>query len=277
MRQLYLISDRTSTGQSDLHNALSFRDKYQNIPFNVIDLSTVSWSEFTKELTNISPDNAVLLLSAFRDKNNDNLTFNQSLDLIIKNVKAPVFHLYDQGIGRGLIGGVLVSHEEHGRKAAAKAIEILSGKPVRSVPILLESPNLPIFDYRQLVKFHIPLSLLPANTQIRYRNEQTSVLIIYWREITVVSIILLFTLVIVLARQNKISKEHNNILEENELKLRTILDNVDAYIFMKDMQGNYQFANQALCSLLKLPREQIISKTTEQLSFRNNGQNCPNR
>ncbi|MEW8498240.1 MAG: PAS domain S-box protein, partial [Candidatus Thiodiazotropha taylori] len=38
-------------------------------------------------------------------------------------------------------------------------------------------------------------------------------------------------------------------LIESEHEMRTILDNVDAFIYLKDMQGNYLFANQRVRDL----------------------------
>ncbi|PWI33355.1 hypothetical protein DI392_10900 [Vibrio albus] len=266
-QQLYLIADNTPTGQSDLHQAQSFQKTYPDLSFTVIDLSQLRWSQFSDTLRKISPNDSVLLLAAYRDAVNDSLSFEQSLQLIMNWLKAPVFHIYEHGMGEGITGGILVSLEEQGRQAGIKARKILEGTPVDAVPILTKSPNLPIFDSRQLEKFNIPLSLLPANADIRYQDKTDSFLQAYWREISVVTtiIVLLCLLIIVLAHQNRLRRLHSLTLEENELRLRTILDNIDAYIYMKDEQGHYLFANRALCSYLGLPPQDVISKTAEQL------------
>jgi PAS domain S-box-containing protein len=47
-------------------------------------------------------------------------------------------------------------------------------------------------------------------------------------------------------------------LAKSEQKLRTILDNVDAYIYLKDKQGRYLFANQHALDLLHANREDIV-------------------
>lgn len=49
-------------------------------------------------------------------------------------------------------------------------------------------------------------------------------------------------------------------LAESEAKLRLILDNVDAYIFLKDTDGNYLFANQSVCDLWSTSLDEIIGK-----------------
>ncbi|PJZ84948.1 hybrid sensor histidine kinase/response regulator [Leptospira harrisiae] len=52
-------------------------------------------------------------------------------------------------------------------------------------------------------------------------------------------------------------------LIESESKLRDILDNVSACIYLKDTNGRYLFANQQVCSLFGYPLEEILGKTDE--------------
>jgi len=47
-------------------------------------------------------------------------------------------------------------------------------------------------------------------------------------------------------------------LHESETQLRTILDNVDAYIYLKDPQGRYLFANKSVCDLWKVSLEDVV-------------------
>jgi len=49
-------------------------------------------------------------------------------------------------------------------------------------------------------------------------------------------------------------------VRESENKLATILDNVDAFIYIKDCNYQYQYANQAARQLLNRPLEDIIGK-----------------
>ncbi len=57
--------------------------------------------------------------------------------------------------------------------------------------------------------------------------------------------------------------EREIALRQSEDKLRAILDNVDAYIYVKDTDGRFVFVNQALCRLFKKPFEQIVGQTDE--------------
>lgn len=52
-------------------------------------------------------------------------------------------------------------------------------------------------------------------------------------------------------------------LIESESKLRYILDNVSACIYLKDTNGRYLFANQQVCKLFGYPLEEILNQTDE--------------
>ncbi|MBF9000858.1 MULTISPECIES: ABC transporter substrate binding protein [Vibrio] len=267
IKNLYLITDGTTTGQADLNNALSYREQFPNFSLKILDLSRLTWKELSEKLNVADDTDAALLLSAFNDKNKVNLTFNESLKLIVSASKVPVFHLYDQGIGKGLVGGVLVTHQEHGRLAALQATRILEGTPVKQIPIVLKSPNIPIFDERILNKFNIDESLLPPNSHIRYKIRNNSLLYVYWQELLGIAIIigLLIALVIVLAHQNRVKRRHNIELGESQTRLNIILDNIDAYIYMKDAKSRYLYANKAFCRTAELELRDIMMKTPTEL------------
>jgi diguanylate cyclase (GGDEF)-like protein/PAS domain S-box-containing protein len=50
-------------------------------------------------------------------------------------------------------------------------------------------------------------------------------------------------------------------LKASEERLNTILDSVEAYIYIKDPQFRYQYANRKVCELFGLPPAQVIGKT----------------
>lgn len=52
-------------------------------------------------------------------------------------------------------------------------------------------------------------------------------------------------------------------LRASEQRLNTILDNVDAYIYLKDTEGRYTFANKNCLALWQLPLEEVIGCTDE--------------
>ena len=54
-------------------------------------------------------------------------------------------------------------------------------------------------------------------------------------------------------------------LEESQLLLNTVLDNVEAKVYMKDKQGRYLYANKGVLNVTHLTSEQIIGHTDAEL------------
>ena len=57
--------------------------------------------------------------------------------------------------------------------------------------------------------------------------------------------------------------KENDLTAEKEKHLLSILDEVRAYIFTKDLQGRYTFANTLVCDLFGYPLTEIIGFTDE--------------
>ncbi len=54
------------------------------------------------------------------------------------------------------------------------------------------------------------------------------------------------------------SKQYEERLRASERKLITILDNVDAYIYLKDIEGNYLFANRSVLKLWQAEMPEVV-------------------
>ena len=59
------------------------------------------------------------------------------------------------------------------------------------------------------------------------------------------------------------SSESNIDLHEEVSHLRTILNNVGAYVFTKDIDGRYTFANEMVCQLFGIPLQDLLGQTDE--------------
>ena len=54
-----------------------------------------------------------------------------------------------------------------------------------------------------------------------------------------------------------------SIADENR-RLRAILDRLETYVFTKDPEGRYTYANDLVCSLFGRPLEQVLGRTNEE-------------
>jgi PAS domain S-box-containing protein len=168
---IYAISDSTDSGLADLNLYRQVAEQFPKTDFKEIDLNKYSFQEYEKVLQEIPPDIPVLLLSAYSDKLHHTISFEESLSILKKNTKAPLFHLWEYGMGKGFLGGKLISHYEQGKTAAMFVYGILSGQPIASIKGTNKIQNIFKFDYNQLVKYNIDVKKLPQGSIVINRPE----------------------------------------------------------------------------------------------------------
>lgn len=82
----------------------------------------------------------------------------------------PLFGYFQSYFGAGPIGGRMYQDTELGRRAARAAIRILQGRPAESLPPEIISNPQPMYDWRELQRWGIPESRLPAGSIVRFRQ-----------------------------------------------------------------------------------------------------------
>ena len=98
----------------------------------------------------------------------------------------------------------------------------------------------------------------------RWGGEQPRLLIpqgVWWALGSLSLLLLMAVSGAVLLRRQVAEKTRK--LQSSERRLNTILDSVEAYIYIKDPDLRYQYANRKVCELFGQPREQVIGKTDE--------------
>lgn len=158
------IVDNSLTGIGDKEQFYAIAKHFPQLAFSDINASELSMSEFATALLSIPEDTIVLFLSFYTDAKGRNITIDQGVEYLKKYVKAPIFRQSIGGVGDGVLGGKMVSFYESGRIAAGMVLDLLSGKRMDEVKLILESPNYYIFDYHLLKEYKIPLGLVPADS-----------------------------------------------------------------------------------------------------------------
>jgi two-component sensor histidine kinase len=153
--KIYALCDSTESGRHDLIRFLSFQNDF---PLGVISLTELSYDELKVTLGSLKPDDTVLLLSAYIDKNGDTRNFKEILSIVRTFPNTPFFHLWNYGIGDGLLGGKVVSHTIHGEMAAdILKNHLFYNKSIADQQVIMESPNIYLFDYNKLKRFDLPV------------------------------------------------------------------------------------------------------------------------
>ncbi len=93
----------------------------------------------------------------------------QSVPLIVSAANAPIYVMDDVDLGRGTVGGYLVSWEASGRAAAARAVRVLNGEKPQNIPIV-KNDNVYMFDWRAMHRWGLKEEDLPAGSTVLFRR-----------------------------------------------------------------------------------------------------------
>ncbi len=80
--------------------------------------------------------------------------------------RCPVYSDLDATVGRGALGGYMNSGLENGRLMARMAKHVLAGQRPEDIPVVHETPQALVFDYRELQRFGITGNDLPQDSQV---------------------------------------------------------------------------------------------------------------
>lgn len=251
LREVIAITDSTTSGQVDLRRFMAQR-KNTNLLLKVLDLSTHSWNQLRQAVATLGKNQAILLLSAYRDKDGTRKSFAESTDFIVDNAAVPVFHLWEHGIGQGLLGGRVVSHYNQGRLAGELALEILEGQSPSDLQIIEgEKANICMFDDRVLASFDL---FLEDRDDALIINKRTPLLEQHRDLINKGGPVIIFLLSAVgcLLYLNRALHKARNRLRESELRYRTSIDSAPDAILMTTSEGRILEANKAAYRLMDM-------------------------
>jgi signal transduction histidine kinase len=168
-RHLFVVA-----GQSDHDRGLTAVVKTDLISYeNKLDvtyLTDLPMSKLLQRLRHLPDHSIVLFLSFFKDvQGRAFLSTDEALPMIAGAANAPVFGIADTYLGHGIVGGFVVSLEEQGKIMGRDALEILGGKPPQDIPIV-HGPDLYLFDWRELHRWNLDESRLPAGSTVLFRQ-----------------------------------------------------------------------------------------------------------
>jgi len=180
-----VISDITSTDAANRERLEQIKPEFEE-RLNFIDLAGLSVADLQIALTQLPKNTVILLFNLYRLAQGDVFTLEEGITLISESSNLPIYSMWESRVKSGILGGIVISGEMQGQYAAKMAIRIMNGETPADIPILRESPNIPMFNYAQLQRFGLALSSLPEGSIVfnkpdtfysRYKNYILGVLI----------------------------------------------------------------------------------------------------
>jgi PAS domain S-box-containing protein len=138
--------------------------------FELIDLTKLSMSETLARVSVLPRDTVVLYGSIVMDGSGQSFVPRDALTLVSRAANVPAFGLYDSLFGYGIVGGHLMSFERQGKVAAELAMQIMAGASPGDIPFAGDDAYVDLYDWRELKRWGIPETAVPAGGVILYRE-----------------------------------------------------------------------------------------------------------
>jgi PAS domain S-box-containing protein len=261
LKDLLIINDTSITGYAIKRDLNPIIEKYKD-KFKIEYTDNLEISNLKQKVSALDTENSVILfVLLFKDTTGKYFTYKQSFAQVKEVSRVPIYGLWDFYLDNGIVGGLLTSAIAQGDAVSKMALEVLKGKDVSKIPILEKSPNVYMFDYKELEKFKIDVSKYVNNPIII--NEPASM----YKEhtkffILAIIIILVLSIVVIVLKANIQRREKVELELSNRLEFdKVLLDTIPNPIYYKNIDGKFLGCNISFASLVSSSRDEIIGKT----------------
>jgi len=257
--QIVVVGDNTTTGIAMKQEVLSVMPYFRDL-VKFIFIENFDSVELQKKVGTLPSDSIILLTVVNRDKTGNFFAYEESLRLIRQASKVPIYSFWDFYLGGGIVGGMLTSGFQQGKSSAEMALKILKGEDVSTIPVLKKSPNLYMFDYRELTRFGISQSHLPPQSAVinepdTFYTQHRDIILAGSAIISVLSLIIIVLLVNISLR-----KRYETALKESEEKYRDLYDHAPDMYHSINRDGIIIDCNETEATMLGYRKDEIIGR-----------------
>jgi signal transduction histidine kinase len=128
------------------------------------------FEEMLARLSTLPPHSAVFYVDLRVDAAGVPLDRDLVLPRLRDATNAPIFSYIDSYLGKGIVGGPMLSSEEVGRRMADAAVHILNGEKPGELNIPPVVQGAAQYDWRELQRWKIREDRLPVGSTVRFRE-----------------------------------------------------------------------------------------------------------
>lgn len=265
-RKLAVITDTTTNGVGNRTFLKELAKVYEGrIQFDFLDEdgAGITLDELRSRLARLDDGTIVYYGDFFRDRNGF-LDQKDIIPVLSRESRRPIYSPYSFIFGLGTVGGKLNSALFQGEKAAQMAMQILKGASPSRIPVMKESINHFMFDYRQMEKWNIRQDRLPADSMVMYKSpsffEEYRQIVISTLIAFIILISVITALIVSILRRQKAESS----LRASEKRYRTLIEQMPDMIWHKDVNSNYVSCNSNYANVLGITVETINGRRDEE-------------
>ena len=200
-------------------------------------LTGLTMNEVLRQVAELPPHTVVLNTFFFEDARGQFFLNEEALDLIAGAAHVPVYAIYSNDIGHGVVGGRMTEPELAGRQIARMSARVLAGENAASIPIELDNSAKDTVDWRQLQRWHISENRLPRATVELFREpsvwERYRYLIVAMISLCIVETILILALLFAVERRKRAEKA----LRQQKALADAVIESLPGVFFLQNRAG----------------------------------------
>ncbi len=260
LKNMVVITDtRYQTGKAIYSDYLRQSRRY-NQKIHFIHWENVPIETMARSLALMNPetDAALVLNTHMKNLYGDYMDVSAASSRLSPRSSIPIYTLWEDFMGLGILGGSMISGSEHGRMAGKIAIDILKGKPVADIPIVQDGGTRTVVDYRQLTRFGFRESDLPSDTRIINRPPDFYTLgkIEIWAYVVGGLVVLAGLIFMVLANLARARAQRE--LNRSQSRLMALFNNAAAGIVTMNMKGRINETNETISRMFGYSEKEML-------------------
>lgn len=216
-------------------------------------LSGLPKAELVREVSAVPRDTIIVVLNYLLDRAGEQHVPQEIARLVAQSASAPTYAMFDTMVGTGIVGGHMDTFYDAGTQTAALAVRVLAGDVPASGKSSTQTSRRHIVDARQLDRWNLARSNLPADTEVRFetpgiwqthRQETTAALATFGS--------LLIALISLLAQMRRRVKAES-YLRDSEERLNFAAASGGIGLWQYDIAKAQLWASEHCCAIFGLP------------------------
>jgi PAS domain S-box-containing protein len=247
--------DNTSATEAEFKRLMRALDR----PIELVYLRDLPLVDLIERLKTLPDRSIVYFVRQTMLDRTTTIDLREGFEAVVRASSAPIFSVPSELIGMGAVGLYRWQTDADAARLAEMAIRIANGEKAREIPPGLATLA-PTVDWRQLRRWNIPESRLPAGSLVLFRPQ--SFFELYRRYVVAgllifgVQLALIVGLLVQRVRRHKAEEESRH----SEARYRSVVDTQTEMICRYLPDSTLTFVNDAYCRFWNRKREDLLGK-----------------